>query len=153
MRRKADASPAGAIGGRGSCHPFGFDRPGVMDAREPASVPLTSRCPLPLTHPTEKLMTTRKAFAAGKVFVLLLAVAVWPAMADTFQPDHNCRKPVKPYQFTSQWEIDSFRNDVEEYKRCITEFVEEQQDSIRKHSQAADNAIEDWNSFVNSELN
>ena len=75
------------------------------------------------------------------------------AFADDGQPDHDSMKPYKPYSFSSQWEIENFRNEVEEYKRCIAEFVEEQQDAIRNHTQAADDAIDEWNSFVRIELN
>lgn len=75
------------------------------------------------------------------------------AEADTFTPSHYCSKPYKPYEFNSQWEIDNFLSEVEDYRNCIEEFVDEQQSAIRKHQQAADDAIDEWNSFVNYELN
>ncbi|MDE1348266.1 hypothetical protein [Vibrio aestuarianus] len=75
------------------------------------------------------------------------------AVADMFQPSHSCIKPYKPFQFKSQYEVDSFNDDVQRYKQCISDFVEEQNDAMRKHSDAADDAISDWNNFVNYELN
>jgi len=75
------------------------------------------------------------------------------AVADDWQPDHDCTKPYKPYTFSSQWEIENFRNEVEDYKRCIAEFVEEQKDAIHNHTQAIDDAIDEWNDFVRMELN
>jgi len=84
---------------------------------------------------------------------LVLVFSANSALADNFTPSHYCSKPYKPFEFTSQWEVDSFLSDVESYKSCIEDFVEEQQDAIRKHQSAADEAIDEWNSFVRWELN
>ena len=83
-------------------------------------------------------------------------------LADSFTPSHYCSKPTKPYKpysFSSQWELDSYKiymesfyNDVETYKNCIEDFVEEQNNAVRKHNSAAEEAIDEWNSFVNYEL-
>lgn len=81
---------------------------------------------------------------------LLLQSSAW---ADIWEPSHHCTKPYKPIQFTSQWELDSFNDDVRRYKRCIEEFVEEQEQAIENHQQAAEDAIDEWNSFVRMELN
>lgn len=86
------------------------------------------------------------------VAVLLLALFVSSAWADMFTPSHSCSKPYKPYQFDSDWELRQFQDDVEDYKRCISDFVEEQEDAVRKHQEAAQEAIDEWNSFVNYEL-
>lgn len=75
------------------------------------------------------------------------------ALADNWQPDHDCTKPYKPYTFTSQWEIDNFRLEVERYKDCISEFAEEQQQAAHHHTRAAEDAIDEWNDFVRFELN
>ena len=45
-----------------------------------------------------------------------------------------------------------FYNDVERYKSCISDFVEEQEDAIRNHQSAAQNSIDEWNRFVRYEL-
>jgi hypothetical protein len=42
---------------------------------------------------------------------------------------------------------------VEQYKSCIEDFVEEQERESRKHQVAAEEAIDEWNSFVQYELN
>ena len=42
--------------------------------------------------------------------------------------------------------------DVEIYKMCIEDFVEEQNEAIRMHQEAAQEAIDEWNNFVNYEL-
>ncbi|AWB57588.1 hypothetical protein [Colwellia sp. Arc7-D] len=84
---------------------------------------------------------------------LLILICASPVLADMFTPSPSCSKPYKPYEFTEQYQVDSFNNDVQRYKRCIQDFVDEQNDAVRKHQQAADDAIDEWNSFVNLELN
>jgi len=84
--------------------------------------------------------------------VLLLVFFVSSARADIFTPSHSCSKPYKPYQFDSDWEVRQFQDDVEDYKRCINDFVEEQEDAVRKHQEAAQEAVDEWNSFVSYEL-
>ncbi len=72
------------------------------------------------------------------------------AFADAYPPSHDCNQPDTPYEFDDQYQRDQFESDTEEYKRCISDFVDEQQDAIRKHKSAADEAIEEWNSFARS---
>lgn len=84
---------------------------------------------------------------------LILSLTSRMVYADFFEPNHSCSKPYKPYQFNSQYEIDRFNEEVQRYKQCISDFVEKQNDAIRNHSNAADDAINDWNNFVNHELN
>ena len=74
------------------------------------------------------------------------------SQADMFTPSHSCRKPHKPYEFKHQYEIDSFKSDVERYRRCIQDFVEEQNEAAKRHADAAEEAIEEWNRYVNYEL-
>lgn len=73
--------------------------------------------------------------------------------ADMFYPSHSCRKPYKPYKFTSEWEATQFNDDVQRYKRCISNFVEEQNEAAQRHHDAREEAIEEWNRFVRYELN
>ena len=85
------------------------------------------------------------------VTTLLLTTAV--AQADMFPPSASCHKPYKPYEFTSQYEVDSFKSDVDRYKRCISDFVSSQNDAVEVHQAAASAAIDEWNSYVRYELN
>jgi hypothetical protein len=57
-----------------------------------------------------------------------------------------------PTSFSSESDVELFKLDVEQYKRCIEDFVEEQQDAVKKHKEAAEDAIDEWNSFVSYEL-
>ena len=86
------------------------------------------------------------------IAAILLVGAVPSAHADIFTPSHSCSKPYKPYEFTSDWEVQNFRNEVEDYERCINDFVEAQEDAIRKHQEAAQDAIDEWNNYVRYEL-
>ena len=45
--------------------------------------------------------------------------------ADTFMPSHYCTKPSKPYEFTDPWQVNNYNNEVQRYKNCIIDFVNE----------------------------
>ena len=88
------------------------------------------------------------------LFVLVCCLGVASSSsADMFVPSHSCSKPYKPYEFNNEWELENFKNEVEAYKQCISNFVDEQNDAVRNHQSAAEEAINEWNNFVNYELN
>jgi hypothetical protein len=74
------------------------------------------------------------------------------AVADDWAPRHHCIKPVKPYQFTSEFQVRSYKDDVEEYERCIDDFVRAQKAAVEAHREAAKQAVDEWNLFVQLEL-
>ncbi len=82
------------------------------------------------------------------LFVLMIAAISWPAMADTFAPAHSCAQPVKPEQFNNNTEIGMFNDAVTAYKECIAAFAEEQNRAADLHRDAASDAIDEWNIFV-----
>ena len=88
---------------------------------------------------------------AALAAILLSGIAM-PAAADMFSPSHSCSKPHKPYQFEDEWDVRRFKNEVEDYKQCIADFVDEQNDEARNHEEAAQEAIDEWNNYVNYEL-
>ena len=85
-----------------------------------------------------------------KLLLLILALASVSAQADMFKPSASCSKPSKPYEFTSQWQLDSFKRDIEAYERCIDRFVAEQREAAKTHAEAANDAVRDYNSFAGS---
>ena len=87
------------------------------------------------------------------VAALLLLLTLSYSKADFFTPRHSCSKPIKPYQFQSEWQYQSFVDDVTRYRRCIESFVQEQRDAAQRHLKAADAAVDEWNRFVRFELN
>jgi len=84
------------------------------------------------------------------ITILLLTFS---AQADNDDPSPSCSKPYKPDKFNSQSELDGFNNDVQQYQRCLYDFVDEQEEAIQRHQRAANIAIDEWNSFVRMELN
>ena len=70
-------------------------------------------------------------------FIGITAV-VHPVHADYFSPGHSCSEP---YDRSDEWDVESFKD-------CIEDFVDEQNSAIRRHRQAANDAIDDWNSFA-----
>jgi len=87
------------------------------------------------------------------LLISVFLLASLSVSADIFTPSHSCSKPYKPYKFNSKWEVENFQNDVENYKNCISDFVEEQNTAVTYHRDAASAAIDEWNNYVNYELN
>jgi hypothetical protein len=84
------------------------------------------------------------------ITILLLTFS---AQADNYDPSPSCSKPNKPNEFNSERGLDSFNNDVQQYQRCLYDFVDEQEEAIQRHNRAANDAIDEWNNFVRTELN
>lgn len=95
-------------------------------------------------------MFFRQSLLAGLLCVALVHPVA--ANADMLPPSHGCVKPYKPYEFTSESQVQAFRSDVEMYRMCISDFVDEQTDAAATHEEAAEQAIRDWNNFVDFEL-
>ena len=85
------------------------------------------------------------------VFFLILipiyvsAIIVYPSQ-DCIKPD----KPVEPYSFDIQWEIDAYNSEVEicnmeleQYINCIGEYVENANDDMQEIKRKAQEAIDD----------
>ncbi len=51
-------------------------------------------------------------------------------MADYFVSGLSCSKPYNPYQFNSELELKNFKDEVREYKECIMDFVDEQNEAV-----------------------
>ena len=82
--------------------------------------------------------------------VLIAAVSL-SAYAE-YVSSHSCSEPYKPYQFNSQYQVDTYNDEVEEFRTCIEDFIEEQNSAIRSHQRESEDAIDDWNNFANSWL-
>lgn len=83
---------------------------------------------------------------------VLAFMATGTALADDWTPSTRCMKPVKPYEFTSQYQVNSFKNEVEAYESCIDRFIKQQREQAKNHLEAAKKAVDEWNHFVNFEL-
>lgn len=85
--------------------------------------------------------------------LIAILLTAFSAQANDDDMAPSCSKPYKPDQFNSQAELDDFNTDVQQYQRCLYDFVTEQEEAIQRHQRAANNAIDEWNSFVRQELN
>ena len=83
--------------------------------------------------------------------VLFLALLTSPIAADMGTPSHNCSKPkpFDPMDHRSQnrtWKCTTIASTGS--KRCIDEFVEEQNKAVNRHHEAAQAATDEYNGFV-----
>lgn len=62
-------------------------------------------------------------------------------------PEHTCSKPYKPYEFNDQYELDSYRSEVQTYINCINEYVENANNDIERIREAAQSAIDEANGY------
>ena len=105
------------------------------------------------------MTSTTARLAVLAFFGTILALAGEAVVADSWQPSHSCyepTKPTKPYSLDDEWEIDRYNSaierynyEVEDFRNCIQSFVDEQNEAIRQHRSAADDAVRAWNNFVN----
>ena len=82
---------------------------------------------------------------------ILLAFFATPLFADKITPTHHCIQPNRPSKFKNDEEVNKYKAQIEVYRKCINDFVEEQNQAIEKHKAAANQAVTEWNFFVNSE--
>ena len=70
--------------------------------------------------------------------------------------DNSCflysTKPYQPYEFNSQYEIDSYNMEVEsyntalnQYRQCITEYIENADNDIKRIQEKVNKAIDEFN--------
>ena len=85
-----------------------------------------------------------------KTLVALLTTTASLSSYAEYVSSHSCSEPYKPYQFTTQYEVDTYNDETEDFRTCIEDYIEEQNDAVRDHQRAAEDAIDDWNSFANS---
>lgn len=81
------------------------------------------------------------------VAILLVFLPAF-SFADQISPKHSCTQTSKPLKFKSEAEVNAYKVKVESYRKCINDFIEEQNQAMQKHKDAANQAIEEWNFFV-----
>lgn len=73
-------------------------------------------------------------------------------------PSHRCtapyNKPIEPYQFNYQWEIDQYNMEVDRYNRdlewyfdCIKEYIENANNDVQRIQEEVDSAIMEANAI------
>ena len=90
-----------------------------------------------------------------KVIIAAIFLALIPGglFADSYMITNPCRKPYRPFSFENKYDIDNYQSDIDNYKRCIEDFVEQQNTEAVRHKEAAGEAIDEWNRFVKYDLN
>lgn len=86
------------------------------------------------------------------VAALLVADAAFadtstPAATETIAPP-DCKKPPIMNKIRKADSDDDFNEAAEAYKTCITAYVSTQNDLARKHTEAANAAVDSFNAFL-----
>ncbi|MDA9557386.1 hypothetical protein N9R79_07800 [Vibrio sp.] len=79
-----------------------------------------------------------------------LALSAGAAKADLSAPSNYCESPIKPQEFSSEYEVENFRSELYDYRRCVQRFVHSQQEAILNHQQARNEALETLNNYEQS---
>ena len=61
----------------------------------------------------------------------------------------SCARPIKPVTMDSNREIRKYNTDSRNYKACIDDFIREHKQARSKHTASINDAIDEWNSYVN----
>ncbi len=80
--------------------------------------------------------------------ITLLALASLNANADNTPPMPTCIKPFKPLQFNSDFDVNNYNQQLRDYRDCINQFVRQQREQANNHVEAAKQAVEAYNTFV-----
>ena len=83
---------------------------------------------------------------AGLGFSMLLAAA--PAWADAKPESHTCVEPTRPQDMRDEEAVAAFVEAANAYGGCLEDYIDEQRLAARRHSEAADEAIDTWNAFA-----
>jgi len=94
----------------------------------------------------------------GMVSSTAVAIVFGGSNLDIFgYPSHTCSppysKPIKPYTFNDQWEIDSYNSkirnynsEMESFRNCIQDYVDNAKNDMERIKENANAAINDANS-------
>ncbi|MGB8339940.1 MAG: hypothetical protein WCD07_10795 [Burkholderiales bacterium] len=85
-------------------------------------------------------------------FIVCISLPL-PTFADSAAPKHNCAKPAHPGTSASEDKIKAYQLDINAYRDCINKFAQEQKMFSETHLTAGNQAIEEFNTFVNTEVN
>jgi len=80
--------------------------------------------------------------------VFCLPPATFPVNAHEEITAHSCPLPVRPGRITSQWELENYHVQLEIFERCMFEYVKDQQRQAQHHENAAQQAMQEWKSYL-----
>jgi hypothetical protein len=67
-------------------------------------------------------------------------------------PSNSCYEPREPFCLSmgncSQWDIDRYKREINDYKQCILDYVDAVEADICNMKEKANEAIQEWNNFA-----
>jgi hypothetical protein len=85
----------------------------------------------------------------AKKMILIYAIATLTALnADPLETSPGCIRPIKPVKFTNNNQVEQFNAESQRYKTCIDTFIAQHKENIQRSTDAINNTIKEWNSFV-----
>lgn len=57
-------------------------------------------------------------------------------------PEAKCYKPTRPYDLSDEYAVNRYNSDLREYKRCLTEYVENANNDMKRIREAVEEALE-----------
>lgn len=86
----------------------------------------------------------KKTLCAGSALLMLLP---GPASAHFFAETANCRAPKKPLTFAVELDRQQFEQQVDDYRNCLENFVNRQNQAMEKHRHSAEQAAKQWRQY------
>lgn len=84
---------------------------------------------------------------------LLLGCLAGPLAADPGPLLHGCTAPLRPADDRNAAAMQRFLAEVDQYRQCISDFVDTNYAAADRHRDAAAAAALEWNGFVRDSLN
>ena len=71
------------------------------------------------------------------ILMIVALIMIRCAGADVIMPSHNCAKPLRPGHFATGIDERNYQRQLDVYRRCLSDFIVEQNKRARMHSEAA----------------
>jgi hypothetical protein len=86
----------------------------------------------------------------GTLLLLSMMLSAFSASstADMFEPIPFCYKPTKPLWLSTPYYERRYQRDVNDYQRCMKDFILSQELAAKVHGQAARKALQSWEQFT-----
>lgn len=87
------------------------------------------------------------------ILVTAAALGVTPVRGHDVPPQAGCPAPARPADDQNDLLWQAYLEDVDNFRQCISDFVDANQAAAVTHNEAARQATEAWNEFVRTSLN
>lgn len=86
------------------------------------------------------------------LLIALLAGLAAPSYAHAPEPA-RCSAPARPHDDQNDVLWQQFLDDIEQFRACVQNRMQAEEQAASAHQAAARAAVEDWNTFVRTSLN